>query len=249
MLAVRQRPVPHLAAALGARADEQQRVAADRADRAGPRRLRSRRWSAGVSSGSDWWPLPPNRQAAITSAVTTAMPMSVSQTSFDSSRRLRPCVLRAVEAAPHPALEHLVARAVADVVLVHVQLSVEPEVVGVRAQEALDVGRRGQRLERSRPRARAGTSRGSSSPARARGSRAPCACAPRGGCSRSRTCADRIVGGRRRRVAGAPGYCSANRTASPRTRGRARRSRRPAVRGSRGAGRPRPRRRRPRARA
>ena len=52
---------------------------------------------AGVSSGSDWWPLPPYRQAAITSAVTTAMPRRVTQTSFDSSRRLRPCVLRTVE--------------------------------------------------------------------------------------------------------------------------------------------------------
>jgi hypothetical protein len=45
-------------------------------------------------------------------------------------------------------LEHLVAAAVADVVLVHVQLAVEAEVVRIRAQKALDVGRPGKLVER-----------------------------------------------------------------------------------------------------
>ena len=47
-----------------------------------------------------------------------------------------------------PPLEHLVAGAVADVVLVHVQLAVEAEVVRIGAEEALDVGRPGQLVER-----------------------------------------------------------------------------------------------------
>src|SRR5581483_2229026 len=51
-------------------------------------------------------------------------------------------------AAADAPLEHLLAGAVADVVLIDVQLAVEPEVVRVRPQEALHVRRPGQRLER-----------------------------------------------------------------------------------------------------
>ena len=55
---------------------------------------------------------------------------------------------RADRSRARPPLERFLAHPVADVVLVHVELSVEPQVVRVRAQEALDVRRPGQLVER-----------------------------------------------------------------------------------------------------
>ena len=83
-------------------------------------------------------------QAAMTTTVTTAMAASEIRTTFVSIRRLR----RWGRTAERRARESLVvACAEARVVFVHVELAVEAEVLGVRAQEALDVGLRREQLE------------------------------------------------------------------------------------------------------
>jgi len=73
------------------------------------------------------------------------------------------------------------------VVLVDVELPVEAEVFGVRAQEALDVGLSREDVELPPLPGRADTCLESSFPVPISGSRGSGADAPRGGCYRSRT--------------------------------------------------------------
>ena len=142
-------------------------------------------WGCVASPGPSRSSGPPKRQAAITSAVTTAIATSASTAMRDSrsgrsrSRRRHP---------PRADDDDVVlAHREAGVVLVDERLAVEAERIGVRAEEAAHVRRRGQDVEAARPRAPAGTSAGSSSAARARGSRAPGGRGPRAGWSRCRT--------------------------------------------------------------
>ena len=81
----------------------------------------------------------------------------------------------------------------ARVELVDVELAVEPEVLGVRAEEALDVRLRRAAARTARPRAHAGTCRGSSSRAPPARSRVRGAHGLHGGCCRSRTRPGRSV--------------------------------------------------------
>ena len=79
----------------------------------------------------------------MTTTVTTAIAAREIRTTFVSIRRLRRC------GGPRrrgPRLA-VIAPAEAGVVLVDVELAVEPEVLRVRPQEALDVGLRRQQLE------------------------------------------------------------------------------------------------------
>ena len=78
--------------------------------------------------------LAPNFQATITSAVSTAMPASASTSTFRSMPRswwTRGATRRGASSRP--------SRDEAGAELVDVELAVEPEELGVRAQEALDV--------------------------------------------------------------------------------------------------------------
>ena len=88
---------------------------------------------------------PPNFHAAITSAVRITIAVTAITTSRDSRCwRVAPALGR------HPPRSQrmlLLARDVARVVLVDVQLAVHPERIGVGAEEALDVGVRGQLVE------------------------------------------------------------------------------------------------------
>ena len=89
--------------------------------------------------------VPPNFQAAITSAVSITIAITAIATSRDSRcwRWRRPLVRDAAGAQRLL----LLARDVARVVLVDVELAVHPERVRVGAEEALDVGVPGELVE------------------------------------------------------------------------------------------------------
>ena len=111
-------------------------------------------------------------------------PPSAIRTTFVSIRRLRRCGRAADRRA---ATRRRLPPHEARVVLVDVELAVEAEVLGVRAQEALDVGLRRQQLELlvlERAQVLAADLRGELRLGR---SRSRGASAPRGGCCRSRT--------------------------------------------------------------
>ena len=98
----------------------------------------------GVGRAGAFVSLSDDFQALITTIVITTMIASTSSTTLVSRRRLRRCgrarTSGAAAARGRPGDE-------AGVELVDVQLAVEAEVVGVGAQEALDVGLRRQQLE------------------------------------------------------------------------------------------------------
>ena len=102
--------------------------------------------TAGVGFGVAAGDVPPlDFQAEMTTTVTTAIAPSATSTTFVSIRRLR--LLRPRRRAARARLVLVVAADEARVVLVDVELAVEPEVLGVGAQESLDVGLRRQQLE------------------------------------------------------------------------------------------------------
>ena len=88
---------------------------------------------------------PPNFQAAMTSAVRITIAVRAITTSRDS--RCWAVVPALGRHPPRPQRMLLLARHVARVVLVNVQLAVHPERIGVGGEEALDVGVRGQLVE------------------------------------------------------------------------------------------------------
>ena len=124
----------------------------------------------------------PKPKATTTSTVMATIAASATTTKFDSTRGVAACVGRR-RLATRDLLDAREAR----VVLVDVELPVEPEIVGVRAQEPLHVRVAGQHLEAAPPRAPEVLSpdlRVRFDPGEV--SR-PCRSAPRAGCCRSRT--------------------------------------------------------------